>query len=357
VNRPKLALAGVVALAIAVSSCSTTNPDAATVNGVHIKRTAFEADMNTLANNDGYKKANEAAAAQGAPALAGATTGSISSDFAGVQLGNLVLLELVHAELAKRNVVPDATQVTKGEEVAQGILAVGDPTVWTSLPQALRTKYSQKGADYLALQQELTPKTDADLIPIFASVQDQLPLCVSHILVATESDAATVEAELKDGKAFADVAKARSIDPGSKDSGGSLLDPQSGSCPTAASLDPDFVAGAKAAKEGEPTAPIKTQFGYHIIKLDKPLPTIESLRDNLITYGGQQALKAFITKARTEAAVTIDPHYGTWDVKNGGIVPTVASGTAKEGAVTTVPGAPAPGATTALAAASPTTTP
>jgi foldase protein PrsA len=330
VNRPILALAGVLALAMAVSSCSTTNPDAATVNGVHIKRTAFEADMNTLANNEGYKKANEAAAAQGAPALAGETKGSISNSFAGVQLGNLVLLELVHSELAKRNVVPDATQLTQGEEVAQGILAVGDPTVWASLPQEMRTRYGLKGAEYLALQKELSPKTDTDLIPIFASVQDQLPLCVSHILVATESDATTVVAELKEGKTFADVAKARSTDPGSKDNGGSLGDAQSGSCPTAKDLDPDFVAGVKGAKEGEPTAPVKTQFGYHIIKLDKPLPTIESLRDNLITYGGQQALKDFITKSRKEAVVSVDPHYGTWDVSKGGIVPTQAAGTAKE---------------------------
>jgi PPIC-type PPIASE domain len=339
---------------MAVSSCSTTNPDAATVNGVHINRTAFEADMNTLAKNEAYAKANEAAAAQGAPAIAGDTKGSISNAFAGSQLSNLVLLELVHAELGRRSVTPDADQTTKGEQVAQGILAVGDPATWTSLPADLKTKYTQKGAEYLALQKELAPKTDTELLAIFASVQDQLPLCVSHILVATENDATAALDDLKAGKTFADVAKARSTDPGSKDSGGSLIDPQSGQCPTAGSLDPEFVAGAKAAKEGEPTAPVKTQFGFHIIKLDKPLPTIESLHDNLVTYGGQQSLKQFIDKSRKEAVVTVDPHYGMWDAASGGIVPTKAAGTTKEGAVTT---APAAGATTALPAAPPVSTP
>jgi PPIC-type PPIASE domain len=352
VNRPILALAGVLALAMAVSSCSTTNPDAVTVNGVHIKRTAFEADMNTLANNEGYKKAYDAAAKQAndaarqadeqagitfdptaepkVPYLAGESNGSIGKGFTRVQLGNLVLLELVHAELVTRNVVPDATQISQGEKVAQGVLEVRDPTIWTSFPEALRTKYGQRGAEYLALQKELSPKNDTDLIPIFASVQDQLPLCVSHILVATEADAATVVAELKEGKAFADVAKARSTDPGSKDSGGNLGDAQSGSCPTAKDLDPDFVAGAKAAKEGEPTAPVKTQFGYHIIKLDKPLPTIESLRAELTNYGGQQALQQFITKARKEAVVSVDPRYGIWDAANrDGIIPAKAAGTAE----------------------------
>ena len=338
-------------MALAVSSCSTTNPDAATVNGVHINRTAFEADMNTLAKNDAYAKANEAAAAQGAPAIAGDTKGSISSVFAGAQLSNLVLLEFVHAELGRRNVAPDADQTTQGEQVAQGILAVGDPTIWTALPADLKTKYGKLGAEYLALQKELSPKTDAEILAIFASVQDRLPLCVSHILVATEDDATAALADLKAGKVFADVAKARSTDPGSKDSGGSLVDPQTGQCPTATSLDPDFVAGAKTAKVGEPTAPVKTQFGFHIIKLDKPLPTIESLHDNLVTYGGQQSLKQFIDKSRKEAVVTVDPHYGMWDAASGGILPTKAAGTTKEGTVTTAPkaGALVPGADPATA--------
>jgi hypothetical protein len=360
VNRPLLAIAGAVALALAVSSCSTTNPDAATVNGVHINRSAFEADMNTLAKNDAYAKGNAEAAKQGAPAIAGDTAGSISSQFAGSQLSNLVLLELVHAELGRRNVAADADQTTKGEQVAQGILAVGDPATWTSLPADLKAKYSKKGAEYLALQNELSPKTDAELLAIFASVQDQLPLCLSHILVATEDDANATLADLKAGKSFADVAKARSTDPGSKDAGGVLLDPQTGQCLTAGALDPDFVAGAKAAKVGEPSAPVKTQFGYHIILLDKPLPSVESLHDNLVTYGGQQSLKQFIDKSRKEAVVTIDPHYGTWDATSGGILPTKAAGTTKEGAVTTAPtaGALVPGADPAADPASaPVSTP
>jgi PPIC-type PPIASE domain len=355
VNRPLLAIAGAVALAIAVSSCSTTNPDAATVNGVHIKRTPFEADMNALAKNEAYAKANEAAAAQGAPAIFGATKGSISSAFAGTQLSNLVLLEFVHAELGRRNVTPDAEQLTQGEQVAQGILAVDDPVTWTSLPAGLKTKYSQKGAEYLALQKQLAPKTDAELQAVFASVEGQLPFCLSRILVASEADAATVADDLKAGKAFADVAKARSIDEETKDTGGTMVDPQSGQCRTTKTLDPAIVTAARAAKLGEPTAPVKTKEGFNVIQVDQALPTMESLRDKLVTFGGQQSFKQFIDKSRKEAVVSIDPHYGMWDAAKGELAATKPAGTATEGTVATAPkaGALVPGADPATSVSTP----
>jgi parvulin-like peptidyl-prolyl isomerase len=330
VNRPLAAIAGALALALAVSACSTTNPDAATVNGAHLGRTAFEADLHALVSNTAFLKANEAAVAQGSPSVIGDTKGSISTAFAGQQLSNLVILELIRQELVTRKVVPDADQISRGEEVAQGILGVSDKTIWTALPANVRTKYGQKGADYLAMQKVLSPSTDAEVSKVFDSIKDQLEICASHILVATEADANTVVDELKQGKDFAEEAKARSIDPGSKDTGGSLVG-QSGACPTGADLDPDFVKGARAATVGQPTAPIKSSFGYHIIRLDKPQPTLADLRDKLVTYGGQVATKAFISTSTQNATVSIDPHYGTWDKAKGTVVPTVAAGTAQPG--------------------------
>lgn len=344
-NRPLLAIAGAVALAIAVSSCSTTNPDAATVNGVHIYRTAFEADMHTLANDAGYLKANEAAVAQGGLPIAGATPGSINAAFVGQQLSNLVLLQVVHTELTQRNIVPDADQIKNGEQVARGILTVPDAAAWALLPADLRTKYTQKGAEYLALEKDLGPKTDAELVPLFASVQDQLSLCVSHILVATLEDANAALDDIKGGKSFADVAAARSTDKGSNTNGGNLADPSTGQCPTAASLDADFVAGVRGAPLGVPTAPVKTQFGYHIILVDKPLPTVQSLHTELVAYGGQQALKTYISTNLKAANISVDPHYGTWDTAKGAIVPAAAKGTSTvKSAVTTVPAALDPSA-------------
>lgn len=88
---------------------------------------------------------------------------------------------------------------------------------------------------------------------------------IAHILVKTEDEAKKVKDRLDKGEDFAKVAKEVSTDPGSKDKGGDL-----GTVPYANSnLDPTFIAAAIALKEGTISAPVKTQFGYHIIKTIK----------------------------------------------------------------------------------------
>lgn len=334
-NRPLAALAGACALALALSACSTTNPDAATVNGVHLNRTTFEADLHSIATNPDLEKADLAAKAQGGQSIIGDAKGTVSSGYAQQQLSNLILLELIHTEISAKKIVADADQISQGESVAKGILGISDEATWASLPANLKTKYAAKGTEYLALSKSFSPTTDAELTKLYESVKDQLPLCASHILVATEDEANTVVAELKSGKDFAEIAKARSIDPGSKDTGGSLLDPQSAQCPTGASLVPEFAAAAMAAQVGVPTAPVKTQFGYHIIRMDKAFPTVTELKDQLITYGGQEGMKNYVSKATGNATVSVDPHYGMWDSAKGSVVPTAAAGTTKAGS--TVP--------------------
>lgn len=85
---------------------------------------------------------------------------------------------------------------------------------------------------------------------------------MAHILVATEEEAKTVKAEYTAGTSFEDLAAKYGTD-GTKDVGGSL-----GFIPyDSTSYDADFLAGAKALKEGEVSEPVKTQFGWHLIKV------------------------------------------------------------------------------------------
>lgn len=82
-----------------------------------------------------------------------------------------------------------------------------------------------------------------------------------HILLKDEEAAKKAKARLDKGEDFKKVSDEVSEDPGAKAQGGSLgfveYDTQT--------FDKDFLAGAKALKEGEISAPVKTQFGYHII--------------------------------------------------------------------------------------------
>ncbi len=86
---------------------------------------------------------------------------------------------------------------------------------------------------------------------------------ISHILVKTEEEAKKVKAEYDKGAKFEDLAAKYGTD-GTKSTGGSLgfisYD--------TTQYDADFMKAAKDLKEGEVSGPVKTQFGYHLIKVD-----------------------------------------------------------------------------------------
>ncbi len=98
---------------------------------------------------------------------------------------------------------------------------------------------------------------------------------LSHILVPTEKEAQEIEADLKkDPKKFASLAKKHSKDEGTKAKGGELGYVGKGQ------LVPEFEKAAEALKAGEISAPVQTQFGWHIIKLqDKRPASIPSKKD------------------------------------------------------------------------------
>lgn len=84
-----------------------------------------------------------------------------------------------------------------------------------------------------------------------------------HILVNTEDEANAIIVQLKAGTDFVQLAKEKSIEPGAKDSGGDL------GTFTKGKMVPEFETAAFAQKVGTfSTAPVKTEFGYHIIKVE-----------------------------------------------------------------------------------------
>ncbi len=88
-----------------------------------------------------------------------------------------------------------------------------------------------------------------------------------HILVSGDENLAKVQAALKAGVSFDAVAKEHSIDPGSAQNGGDL-----GEFPRGVMV-PEFEKAAFALeKSGDVSEPVKTQFGWHIIKLEDRIP-------------------------------------------------------------------------------------
>lgn len=97
-----------------------------------------------------------------------------------------------------------------------------------------------------------------------AQFQPQEEIHAAHILVETKEEADAIEAELKGGADFATIAKEKSIDPGSGANGGDLGFFSKGM------MVPEFETAAFAlANPGDISAPVQSQFGFHIIKLEE----------------------------------------------------------------------------------------
>jgi peptidyl-prolyl cis-trans isomerase C len=125
---------------------------------------------------------------------------------------------------------------------------------------------------------------------------------VSHILVRTEPEIQEVLAELKQGKDFAEVAKARSID-GSAANGGALGTFGRGRTVAA------FEEAAFALQVGELSASVHTQFGYHVIKVTAHLPAhvkpLDEVREEVRSALVSQYVDTLLQDLRRAAKVQV----------------------------------------------------
>ncbi|MDL5035120.1 peptidylprolyl isomerase [Comamonas sp. Y6] len=124
----------------------------------------------------------------------------------------------------------------------------------------------------------------------------------SHILVESEDRAKAIIAEIKAGKKFEDIAKKESKDPGSGARGGDLDWANPGN------YVPEFTEALVKLKKGELTAaPVKSQFGWHIIRLDDErqaeMPKFEDVKPQIVQQLKQQKLQQFQDQLRKNAKI------------------------------------------------------
>src|SRR4051794_3287343 len=122
-----------------------------------------------------------------------------------------------------------------------------------------------------------------------------------HVLVETEDEAKKVATRVKGGEDFAKVAGEASKDPGSKSDGGDL-----GFFTKDRMVQP-FAEAAFKLEPGQISDPVKSQFGWHVIKVEekrtKPVPSFEEMKEQVESYLGRKTQQDIIMALRQKAKI------------------------------------------------------
>jgi peptidyl-prolyl cis-trans isomerase C len=153
--------------------------------------------------------------------------------------------------------------------------------------------------------QKKNPVTDAEVraeYDKFAAANAGQEFRARHILVEKEDEAKAIIASIKKGAKFEDIARKQSKDPGSGSNGGDLDWAAAGSYVT------EFSEAMVKLGKGEMTqAPVKSQFGWHIIRVDDvrqaQLPDFEEIKPQIAQQMQQQKLADFQNTLREKAKV------------------------------------------------------
>jgi peptidyl-prolyl cis-trans isomerase C len=154
-------------------------------------------------------------------------------------------------------------------------------------------------------QQNKDKVTDADIkaeYDKFVAANGGKEYRARHILVEKEEQAKAILASLKKGGKFEDIAKKQSKDPGSGANGGDL------DWASAGNFVKEFSDSMVALKKGQVTdAPVKSQFGFHIIRLDDvreaQLPKLDDVKAQISQQLQQAKMGTFQQELRAKARI------------------------------------------------------
>ena len=294
-----------------ISACGSVSSTAFDVEGQSTSAREFDRELEALVDNDQfvelYEQTGEAAQD---------SDGTVSSALAATWASLVVQQEIMAAAVEDDDVEVDEA----GRDAAEGAAAelFGGAETFDAFPDWFRDRiidrYEQQNT-YLASAGG-GPPSEEDLRAFYdenlAALVQGCPSgkFVSHILVASEDEAAAVVDALATGSPFEEVAAERSSDT-SAAQGGFLDCYQEGQFVT------EFEAAVNATPPGQTTAPVQTEFGWHVIKIDAE-PSFAALRGQIeSSLAGRQQQEA-VRALLEDADVEVNPRYGTWVVDDQG---------------------------------------
>ncbi|HWQ40798.1 MAG TPA: peptidylprolyl isomerase [Desulfosporosinus sp.] len=253
-------ISGVLALMLVTTGCSSLvgGKWAVKVNGDSILIKDYDARV-ALAQKTYEKQGMKFDTDQGKEALP-----QIKSQL----LDRMIEGKLIAQEVKNQKLNPEDATVKAQEEVIKK--NIGDATRFQdTLNQQGMTESELKNflAVYSKITADVKAPSDADVKAFFDKNKDNYSqpesVTAHHILLKTEDEAKAIIAQLKAGADFIQLAKDKSIEPGAKESGGDLQTFTKGK------MVPEFETAAFAQKVGTISeVPVKTEFGYHVIRID-----------------------------------------------------------------------------------------
>lgn len=218
----------------------------------------------------------------------------------------LVLDKLMEAELAKNKIeIKDEdikAEIDKFKEQAGGEEQFKAQLEMSNVKEEDLNYIVKRGLKDKALFKwfkEANKPSKEEMEKYFEEKKDTLVTYdLAHILVDTEEEAKAIKADLDAGKDFAEIAKEKSKDTGSAVKGGDLGEN------VLSMYVPEFSEGVKNTEVGKISDPVKSQFGYHIIKVKGMKGDVEALEDQILTGMLGEKYQIFIQSLFAKGNIT-----------------------------------------------------
>jgi parvulin-like peptidyl-prolyl isomerase len=331
--------APLVALALLATACTSTSY-AAKVGDKSISEDDLEKELRSIAANGPYLKLVESR-----QQVKGTGAGTFDAAFTALALTRQIYYQLIGTELANRKLTVSADDLAAARSTV--IQQIQGEDVFKEFPPSYQDELIRRQAqlDLLTLSLNgLSGSTEEAARNYYDAHKDEFASsCVSHILVQDQAKADDVRARVAGGQDFAVIARAESQDTQSAQKGGELgcdINQDTG-------FVPEFMLAVSTQPVGEVGSPVKTQFGFHVIKVtSRQTPPFDRVKDQArqrLAVSGQEKLLTWLQETIGKAKIEINPKYGTFN-KEGNSPGVVPPARPADATATSAPGlTPAPG--------------
>ena len=328
----------VAGLALLATACGSVSPYAAKVDDKSISQDDLERELRSIAANGPYLKLVETR-----QQVKGTGAGTFDAAFTALALTRQIYYQLIGNELAKRKLTVGQGDLSAAR--ATVIEQIQGEDVFKDFPKAYQDELIKRQAQLDVLTLALSGATgsaeEAAKAYYDSHREEFASACVSHILVPTQEKADEIKGRVGRGEDYATIARAESQDTQSAQKGGELgcdITQETG-------FVPEFLLAVFSQPIGEVGSPVKTEFGFHLIKVtSRNVPAYDQVKDDArrrLTTAGQEKLLTWLQETVAAAKIEVNPKYGTFNKEGAspGVVPPARPSDAPS---TTVGISPAP---------------